>query len=609
MTRTSPSIPTDTVPRIALVGLLRRLFAHLSARRRRQTIVVLGLILVSAVAELLTLGAVLPFLAVVTNPDGLVRYQRLGAVLNGLIGSNPQNQLTGLAGGFVAVAFLAGAIRILAAWVTQKYVFRVGYDVGSEVFERLLEQPYSFHVAKNTSESLAAFTKVQIVTSGVILPLMYVITGVVISIAIIIGLTFIDPWSTLAAGLAFSLCYAVLAIATRKRLHAASMAAAESQSTRLKAVQEGLGGIRDVLLDGVQSIYVAAFRRADLRLRDAQALSTFMASAPRFAIEAFGMALIAVLAIVLTRGSGGLAGAIPVLGALALGAQRLLPMLQLVYGGWVQVASNQHNLIDVLSFLEMPRPLQLAPSKSDELQFRGTLSFQRVGFAYGGDLPTVLRDIDLVIRRGERIGLIGPSGSGKSTLTDLAMGLLIPTTGEITIDDVVLTVSNLRAWQLRIAHVPQAISLADVSIAENIAFGVPASRIDEARVHSAAVSAELTAFVGALPEGFATVVGDRGVRLSGGQRQRIGIARALYKQPDLLVLDEATSALDSETESAVLRAIAGLSRDLTILMVAHRLSTVEGCDRIIRLERGRSVASGLPSQILSQPAAAGGAFN
>ena len=599
MTSASPSTPTETVPRLALVVLLRRLFVHLSVRRRQQSVIVFGLILVGAVAELLTLGAVLPFLAVVTNPDGLVRYQRLGGVVHVLIGSNPQNQLMALAGVFVAAAFLAGAVRMLVAWITQKYVYRVGYDISTGVYERLLDQTYSFHVARNSSEFLAAFSKAQIVTIGVIMPLMNVVTGFVVSMAIIGGLTTIDPVSTLAAGLAFAMCYAVLAVVTRKRMLAASKAAAESQSNRIKSVQEGLGGIRDILLDRGQSIYVAAFKRADLRWRNAQAVSAFVATAPRFAIEAFGMALIAGLAVMLSRGPDGLSHALPVLGGLALGAQRLLPMLQSVYSGWIQVAGNRHSLIDVLSFLDLPRQPQSVTASMDRLPFRRSLAFHRVGFAYRSELPAVLSDIDLVIRRGERVGLIGPSGSGKSTLTDLAMGLLNPTAGEIRIDDTKLADVNLRAWQARIAHVPQAIYLADVTIAENIAFGVPVESIDHARVRASAASAELTEFVEALPDSFATPVGERGVRLSGGQRQRIGIARALYKQPDLLVLDEATSALDNDTEAAIMRAISGLSRDLTILMVAHRLSTVAGCDRLVRIERGRVVASGPPREILA----------
>jgi ABC-type multidrug transport system fused ATPase/permease subunit len=307
------------------------------------------------------------------------------------------------------------------------------------------------------------------------------------------------------------------------------------------------------------------------------------------------MVLIAGLALMLSRGPGGLVEALPVLGALALGAQRLLPLMQSIYQGWAQVLGGRQLLDDVLGFLDLPvhdRDLPRAPVTP--LPFRRDLVLRDVNFRYGPDLPKVLDGVTLRIAKGERIGLIGKTGSGKSTLMDLIMGLLEPTTGELRVDGQLLHASSIRAWQAQIAHVPQAIYLADGTIAENIAFGLEPDRIDMDRVREASRQAEVASFVEGLAEKYDTLVGERGVRLSGGQRQRIGLARALYRRASVLVLDEATSALDTETEAAVMESIRGLGREMTILIVAHRLSTVAMCDRVFRIEGHKAIEEKAP---------------
>jgi ATP-binding cassette, subfamily B, bacterial PglK len=301
--------------------------------------------------------------------------------------------------------------------------------------------------------------------------------------------------------------------------------------------------------------------------------------------------------LVLQRGSG--AAVIPLLGALALGAQRLLPALQQIYSGWANLQSSNASLAAVIELLKQPLPQQLAVA--EPLAIQQSIRLEAVRFRYAPDLPEVLHGLNLEIHRGERIGLIGSTGSGKSTLVDLLMGLLLPSGGRLLVDGLDLHdpahSERLSGWQAAVAHVPQSIYLADSSIAENIAFGVPRHAIDMARVKQAAEQAQIAAFIESSPEGYASFVGERGIRLSGGQRQRIGIARALYKQARVIVLDEATSALDTSTEEAVMEAVEGLSRDLTMVMIAHRLSTVQRCDRVVRLARGVVVASGPPSLI------------
>jgi len=580
---------------------LRDLFRHLPQRRRWQAIVVLGLMLVGALAEVLTLGAILPFLAVVADPRAAERVPLLGRAMR-VAGLQPgPDLLWTLAGIFCAVAIAAACVRIVLAWATQKFVFRLGYDLGVAVYRRILFQPYSYHVARNSSEVLANITRVQQVVTGVLLPLMLGISSAVIALSIFTGLLLVNWRVALASGVGFGFIYLLVSVFTRSRLRANSRIISDAQRGRIQSVQEGVGGIRDVLIDHAQHIYLTKFATVDTRLRDAQAANALIAASPRFVIEGMGMVMIVALALVLSRQPGGLMAQLPVLGALALGAQRMLPTLQLIYNGWTQIMGNHQALVDIVDLLEQPiAPELLLREHAAPLPFAHALTLTDVSFRYGEDLPWVLRDVDMTIPKGARVGFVGKTGSGKSTALDLIMGLLQPTAGTIGIDGEPVTLANLGSWQEQIAHVPQHIYLSDASIRDNIAFGVTADRIDDARIHEAARKADILDFIEKLPDGFNTMVGERGVRLSGGQRQRIGIARALYKRSSLLVFDEATSALDDATEASVMSSIYRLGRDLTVILIAHRLSTLRECDVIFRLEDGRLVEQGEYDHVLGQ---------
>jgi ATP-binding cassette subfamily B protein len=384
-----------------------------------------------------------------------------------------------------------------------------------------------------------------------------------------------------------------------ERLRRNSQRIAYEQTQMVKALQEGLGGIRDVLLDGTQPAYCDIYRQADHPFRRAQGSNFFISGSPRFAMEALGMVLIAALTYVLSLKAGGIAEALPVLGALALSAQRLLPALQQIYGAWAGITGSHASLADTIALLEQPMPAEILHTHAP-LHFQDTIRFDAVRFRYAGDSPWVLNGLNLTIRKGARVGFVGSTGSGKSTMMDLLMGLLMPTEGELLVDGQPISGMRVRAWQQTIAHVPQSIYLADTTLAENIAFGVPPDNIDLGRVQQVAHQAQIADFIESRPEGYQAHVGERGIRLSGGQRQRIGIARALYKQASVLVFDEATSALDNSTEKSVIEAIEGLNRDLTILFIAHRLSTISNADEIIVLQKGSIIERGTHDSLISQ---------
>lgn len=499
---------------------------------------------------------------------------------------------------FAAAALAAGAIRMLLLWANTRLAYAAGADFSIDVYRRTLYQPYHTHISRNSSVVISGITHKVANATGVLLALLTILSSAVLLLAIMLALFAIDPMvATMAAG-GFFFIYGLITWLMRRRFQRNSQRIAWEQDQLIKALQEGLGGIRDVLLDGTQEVYCGIYRQADQRLRRAQGNNHFLGQSPRYAMEALGMVLIAAFAYGLGRTVEGIGATLPLLGVLALGAQRLLPALQQGYAAWAQIAGSQASVADVLELLDQPLPAEALQPTPAPLSFQEAIRFDMVCFRYSSDAPWVLKDLCLTIPRGARVGFVGSTGSGKSTTLDLLMGLLEPTQGQILVDGQSISGNRRRAWQQTIAHVPQSIYLADTTLAENIAFGVPRDAIDLQRVRQAARQAQIADFIESRPEGYHAFVGERGICLSGGQRQRIGIARALYKQASVLVFDEATSALDNTTEQAVIDAIESFSRDLTLLLVAHRLTTVRRCDIIVELEHGRVVALGTYEQLL-----------
>jgi ATP-binding cassette subfamily B protein len=500
---------------------------------------------------------------------------------------------------FAFAAVAAGAVRILLLWANTRFTVASGADLSMAVYRRTLYQPYSVHVARNSSSVISGIQKVDVAVS-VLAQVLLLLSSTVLLVAVLIALVAIDPIVASAAAICFGVSYGLISWFTRRQLRRNSIRIAHEQTQVLKALQEGMGGIRDVLLDGTQPVYCDIYRRADYPLRWAANNNVFIGGSPRFAMEALGMVLIAALAYALSREEGGLGTALPVLGALALGAQRLLPALQLAFSAWSGISGNRASLADAIELLDQPLPADVLLPAPAPLPLHQAIEFKNVRFRYSAGGPWVLDGLDLVIPKGARIGFVGGTGSGKSTTLDLLMGLLSPTEGQLRVDGEPVEGRRLRAWQRNIAHVPQSIYLADASLAENIAFGVPPATIDFERVRQAARQAQIAEFIEGRPEGYAAHVGERGVRLSGGQRQRIGIARALYKQANVLVFDEATSALDNETEQTVMQAIEGLSDELTIFIIAHRLTTLKNCTQIVELGNSGIKRIGAYQDIVTQ---------
>lgn len=573
-------------------ALIQRLWRHLSSRRRKQIFLLLMLMIMVSLVEIVSIGSILPFLAVLTSPDKVFNHKFAIPIVRWLNLSDPKDLLLPFTTAFCAAAVLSASVRLLLVWVQTKLSYSIGADIALNVYKRTLHQPYSVHIARNSSEIInGVYGKAFGISSYVIIPSLVIASTTILLIAILATLLTIEPVATLSGVVSLGLIYSFVVKFSHRRLFNNSRQIADQAGNVIRSLQDGLGGIRDVLINHSQNIYCEAFAKANKLLCNAQSQTALISQSPRYTVEAVGILTIAILAYNLAVRDQGLSMAIPLLGALALGAQRLLPLMQQAFQAWAAIRGNQASFVDTLELLDQPMNIYES-SDNSKLLFEHSIRFNAVSFKYQSGSVNVLSDLELVIPKGSRVGFIGATGSGKSTLLDLLLGLLTPTEGSLEVDGTPIDASNCRAWQSRIAHVPQSIFLTDSTVTSNIAFGVSPEKIDQSKVRSSAARAQILDFIESLPQGFDTELGERGVRFSGGQRQRIGIARALYKRADLIIFDEATSALDNETESAVMEAINSLSQDLTILIVAHRLTTLKNCDLIVQLDTGRISRTG-----------------
>jgi len=454
------------------------------------------------------------------------------------------------------------------------------------MYRVVLTQSFSEHLNRNSSEVVSSLIKRTDIVIAVILASLNLLAAIAILVAIIFVLLVLHPLLAVAVVGLFSLVYILIMRIIKSRLVESSRVISAGNALMIKALQESLGGIRDILIDGVQEVYVGRFTALDLPARRSQSIVGFISIAPRYLMETIGILTIAVSAYIVSHREGGLTDALPWLGLLILSSQRMLPLVQQIYHSWATIMGGFISLDIVLSTVEKKIAVVPIGQPNCGLVFEHSISFNKVSFKYEGSSEWVFSKLDFIITKGARVGIVGVTGSGKTTLIDLLMGLLDVNSGQFCIDNTQLTSVNRRSWQNRLAHVPQNIYISDASVEENIAFGVPVELIDPGRVRQCAERAQLAKFVEDLPLAYKTLVGECGSRLSGGQRQRIGLARALYKNADVIILDEATSALDANTEDAVIQTINHLSRDLTIVMIAHRISTLKVCDEIVEIGDG-----------------------
>ena len=541
---------------------------------------------VSSLAEMVSIGAVLPFLSVLIEPQLLYQFDLIQPIILLFELTDSKQLVFPIVIIFIIVVVFSGLIRFALLYFMTRLSYATGADISINIYRRTLYQNYSIHIKRNSSEVInGIITKTNLVIGGVVHPMLNFISSLLLSIGIVIALVAININLLLYLLLCFGVIYLGVILYNRKKLKRNSEIISKQSTFMIKSLQEGLGGIRDIIIDGSQNFYCHLYHNSNLLLKKATAENAIIAHSPRYFIEVMGIVFIAFFAYILTYEEGGVQAAIPSLGALALGAQRLLPAMQRLYSSYSSIHSSKVSFQDVLFLLNQSLPGHVDSPSSSLISFEKEFSIHNLSFRYSEEGPWVLKNINLKLKKNTSIGIVGSTGCGKSTLINIIMGLLDSSEGYIAVDGVKISNTNKRSWQLSIAHVPQNIFLTDGTIEENIAFGIPKEKIDHSQVKIAAQKANILELVESWKDGFQTTVGERGLRVSGGQRQRIGIARALYKNANVLILDEATNSLDNETENSIMKEIGNLSGEITIFIVAHRITTLNDCDQIVKIEK------------------------
>lgn len=575
----------------------QKLVHLLSKHQRRAAVALIGFLVIGMVLETLGVGLVIPALTLLSQRDVVAAYPALAPWLHRL--GNPTHERLVVDGmlALIAVTLIKALFLGFLAWRQARFVFALQSNLSQRLFTGYLRQPYAFHLQRNSAQLIRNTISQVGEIAAVLQQGLILITELLVMIGVSALLIVVEPVGALlvvsilgVAGVAFNRI-------TRKRILRWGEAHQRHEGLRIQHLQQGLGGSKDVKLLGREEDFLARYRVHTVGGARVSELSATLQAFPRLFLELLAMIGLATLVIIMVGRGRPVEALLPTLGLFAAAAFRLMPSMNRILGAYQSVRFTLpviDTLHGELALIDGTPPTP--PGKP--LPLKRTLTLERISFRYPGAENFALRDVSLSIASGASVGFIGGSGAGKSTLVDLMLGLLAPESGAVKVDGVDIK-GNPRGWQDQIGYVPQSIFLTDDSLRRNVAFGLADDQMDEAAVRKAIRSAQLEEFVSSLPEGLDTVVGERGVRLSGGQRQRIGIARSLYHDPAVLVLDEATSSLDTFTERGVMDAVRALKGGKTIIIVAHRMSTVEYCDRLFRIEGGRLVEEGESATVLA----------
>ena len=576
-----------------ILFLLKKLWNLFSKKRKIQFFIILILMLLSGLAETISFTAIIPFLTVITEPERLFGLKEFAFIYELFNIDNEAELLIPVALLFIAIAILAAIIKLITIWINGRYAAAVGSEISIKSFSNNLMQPYFVHIERKTSQIITTSTSYLNATVLVLHQTLWLISNTVISILILIGLFTINSKIALILFSVFGTAYLLLMSKVKNRLKGNSNFIALANQKQVKYIQEGFGSIRDIILDKSYKNFIDIYKNIDEKMRIRNADSIFLSIYPRNILEVVGLIFLVSIAILMyLTNQSNINEVLPLLGAFALGAQRLLPAMQQSYNSWATINAYSSEISCVIESLSQKVLVDLEGSRKINKNkksniFKNKIQFKSIGFKYQKESPLILENINLEINKGEKIGIIGPTGEGKSTFIDIFMGLLKPTYGEILVDGVnIHSGKYIEVWMKNLAHVPQNIYLTDNSFSENIAFGIRKEKIDFEKVKKCANMAKISSYIESCSKGYETFVGEGGINLSGGQKQRIGIARSLYKGSELIIFDEATSALDKKTEEEVMDSIKNLSKEKTILIVAHRLSTLKFCDRILRIEKG-----------------------
>lgn len=579
-----------------MIETCRKIWKLLSRRERWQFGLVFVAMTVAAGLQVTGIASVAPFLTVAADPGSVQDNAWLAWGYNAFGFESTQQFLIGLGFGALAVVAVGNALIVFTRWVMFRWMWHRHYVLSSKLFTKYLSQPYAYFLTRNSSKlKTLVLSEVKEMVTGVIKPVLQAMARGIVALFVIGFLFYIDPVLALIVTVVLGGAYGVLYTAVRQWLRRIGEARVQANQDRFSVANEVFGAVKDVKLLGKEEVFADRYRTPTREHAIYRTWSDVVSQAPKYLFEAVAFGGIILIAVYLLWVGGEMQEIIPILGMYTFAGYRLMPALQVMFRGVSKLRFNAPAVDKVYQdmteyrYASAMRSNDKESSKAERQPLRERLSLEDVTFRYP-DGEAALRDVSCTVEARTTVGIVGPSGAGKTTLVDLVLGLFLPQEGKVRVDDTPLTPDNVRAWQRTIGYVPQEINLADTTVSRNIAYGEPEDAIDMGAVRRAARSASIHEFVRAeLSEGYDTVVGEEGVRLSGGQRQRIGIARALYRDPEMLIFDEATSSVDTATERQIMESIYQLSGEKTILVIAHRTKTLERCDKILEIEEGELV--------------------
>jgi len=570
-------------------GLLTRCYRLAIPYGRLKLFAVLGLIFFNGLLQLIGVTSIFPFFALAADPDR-IRNSKIGSVLLSVLPPMDSNHLLVVAGCFSILMLVIASVGSIASEVIRiRYAYGFCHWLRRRLFESYASKPYEFFLNRNAADLKQKLWDVMTFIQNVLLPIGEIITRIVMVVLLVGTVFFVQPWVAIGAIFLLGGFYLIVFLWLRPRTRVIGDNLQFHNTAFVKNTFQFLQGIKTVMVHGRGRHFMDKALIHSEEIGRAQSMIPIYSNGPRYMIEPLAFGGLVAIVIVLALQGRPFSDILPNLSVMALAAYRLLPTLQLLYSQLVTVAASNYTLTqledEILEIEEETISVKQTSERDQAIVFEREIMLENISFCYSGAALPILREFNLRITKNESIGIAGPSGSGKSTLVDILLGLHVPSAGSILIDGIPLTAVTMQAWREMIGYVPQDIYLIDETIAENIAFGISPEEIIEKDLKSAAEGAQILDFIEKeLPQGFQTIVGERGIRLSGGQRQRIGLARALYQKPKVLILDEATSALDTQTELAVMETINRLQGSLTIITIAHRLSTLEKCNRVIQIK-------------------------
>jgi len=582
--------------------LFFKLWKKLSKRRKLQTYFALLIMILSGICELISFAALIPFLIIITNPEKLFE-NNIFKYISLLFGLNSDiEKLLFTTFLFIFIALFASSIKLINIWLNNRIAALIGRDLTVKVLEKLLNRSYADFIKGSTSEIITLLNSNSNRVTNTVLGILLGISSCIVLLFIIAPIFIINPSLSISSVFFFGVIYLIITKLTTNKLASTSSSIDKNLRNEISIIYDSIGSIRNLIIERKQDKAVQSFKSFDEPYRLALANQIFLGSFPRVLLEGIGISFVALIGFLSILQKNNVESIIAILGTIGLAAQKLLPAFQQIYRSWSLINSSKADISNILKILEEPYEKDKVTKLQKPLKFRKSLRFENISFSYDKNSSDVLKNISFEIKAGEKIGIIGSSGSGKSTLIDLMMGLLIPSSGKIFIDENNLHNKNKKdfilSWHQTISHVPQNIFLSNSTIYSNITFSENHKNINLAKLKKASKLSLVEEFINNNPENYSAKVGERGIKLSGGQRQRIGIARAIYRDKDVLFLDEATSALDLKTEQKILNSLMLDNKNLTIIMISHRINTLKNCNRILKIENGLLVDQGDPLKFI-----------